>query len=152
MKNKWIVGVVLALVVIAGVAAAYVLTRPSTGTKGLSGKHIEATFLAYGIRPETAVEIKVGATIYDETGKVCFTITNVTSSPAQMDAIDSKGELRVVGHPVLKDVVIAAQSVDAKVAWAYMYGRDKILGGANVAIYGDTWKVWTRILTVHDLP
>jgi hypothetical protein len=33
-----------------------------------------------------------------------------------------------------------------------MYGRDKILGGANVAIYGDTWKVWTRILTVHDLP
>lgn len=152
MRNKWIVGVVLAIVIIAGVAAAYVLTRPSIGTKGLSGKRIEATFLAYGIRPETAAEIKMGTTIYDETGKVCFTITNVTPSPAQMDAIDSKGELRVVGHPVLKDVVITARSVDAKVAWAYMYGRDKILGGANVAIYGDTWKVWTRILTVHDLP
>jgi hypothetical protein len=152
MKNRGVVGIVLAIVIIAGVAAAYMLTRPSTGTKSLSGKHIEATFLAYGILPETAAEIKMGTTIYDETGKVCFTITNVTPSPAQMDAIDSKGELRVVGHPVLKDVVITARSVDAKVAWAYMYGRDKILGGANVAIYGDTWKVWTRILTVHDLP
>jgi hypothetical protein len=152
MRNKWVVGIVLAIVIVAGVAAAYILTRPSTGTNGLSGKHIEAAFLAYGIRPETAAQIKVGATIYDETGKVCFTITGVAPSPAQMDAIDSKGELRVVGHPVLKDVVITARSVDAKVAWAYMYGRDKILGGANVAIYGDTWKVWTRILTVHDLP
>jgi hypothetical protein len=152
MRKKAVVGIVLAIVIVAGVAAAYMLTRPSTGTTGLRGKHIEAAFLAYGIRPETAAQIKVGATIYDETGKACFTITNLTSSPAQMDAIDSKGELRVVGHPVLKDVVITAQSADAKVAWAYMYGRDKILGGANVAIYGDTWKVWTRILTVHDLP
>jgi hypothetical protein len=151
MKNKGVVGVVLAIVIIAGVAAAYMLTRPSTGTKGLSGKRIEATFLAYGIRPETAAEIKVGTFIYDETGKVCFTITSITTSPAQTDAIDSKGDLRVVGHPVLKDSVITAQSVDAKIAWAYMYGRDKILAGANVAIYGDTWKVWTRILTVHDL-
>ncbi|MFZ2412892.1 MAG: hypothetical protein WAW16_01530 [Candidatus Cryosericum sp.] len=152
MKNKWIVGVVLALVVIAGVAAAYKLTRPSTGTKGLSGKRIEATFLAYGIRPETAAEIKTGALIYDETGKACFTITGIRISPAEMDAIDSKGELRVVGHPVLKDAVITARSIDVKVAWVYMYARDKILAGANVAIYGDTWKVWTRILTVHDLP
>jgi len=152
MRNKWIVGVVLALVVIAGVAAAYKLTRPSTGAKGLSGKRIEATFLAFGIEPETAAEIKMGAPIYDETGKECFAITSVTISPAQQDAFDSKGELHIVGHPTLKDVVITAQSIDAKVAWAYIYGRDKILGGANLALYGDTWKVWTRTLTVHDLP
>jgi len=152
MRNKWIVGVVLALVVIAGVAAAYKLTRPSTGEKSLSGKRIEAKFLAFGIEPETAAEIKMGAPIYDETGKECFTITNITTSPAEEDAFDSKGELHIVGHPILKDVVITAQSIDAKVAWAYMYGRDKILGGANLALYGDTWKVWTRTLTVHDLP
>jgi hypothetical protein len=152
MRNKWIVGVVLALVIVAGVAAAYKLTRPSTGEGGLSGKRIEATFLAYGIEPETAAEIKTGSPIYDETGKKCFLITKITTQPAQMDAIDSKGELRVVGHPILKDVVITAESIDRKVAWAYMYARDKILAGANVAIYGDTWKVWTRILTVHDLP
>lgn len=152
MKNKWIIGVVLGLVIVAGVAAAYKLTRPSTGTSGLSGKHIEAVFLAYGIRPETASEIRVGSTIYDETGKVCFTITSIATSGAETDSINSKGELQVVHHPVLKDVVITAQSVDVKVAWAYIYGRDKILGGANVAIYGENWKVWTRILTVHDLP
>ena len=152
MRNKWIVGVVLALVVIAGVAAAYELTRPSTGAKGLSGKRIEAKFLAYGIEPETAAEIKMGAPIYDETGKKCFTITNITTSPAEEDAFDSQGVLHIVGHPILKDVVITAQSVDAKVAWAYMYARDKILAGANVAVYGDTWKVWARVLTVQDLP
>ncbi len=152
MRNKWIVGIVLAIVIIAGVAAAYKLTRPSTGAKGLSGKRIEATFLAYGIEPETAAEITVGTPIYNETGKKCFVITKITTSPAAEDAYDSKGELHVVGHPILKDVVITAQSVDAKVAWAYMFGTDKILAGANVAIYGDTWKVWTRILTVHDLP
>ncbi|RIE06204.1 DUF4330 family protein [Candidatus Cryosericum terrychapinii] len=152
MRNKWIVGLVLALVVVAGVVAAYKLTHPSTGAKGLSGKRIEATFLAYGIEPETAAEIKTGAPIYDETGKKCFTITNITTSPAEVDAFDSKGELHVDKHPILKDVVITAQSVDAKVAWAYMYARDKILAGANVAVYGDTWKVWTRILTVQDLP
>jgi hypothetical protein len=152
MRNKWIVGIVLAVVVTAGVAAAYKLVRPSPGAKGLSGQRIEATFLAYGIQPETAAEIKMGAPIYDETGKECFTITSITTSPAAVDAFDSKGELHVVGHPILKDVVITAQSIDAKVAWAYMYARDKILAGANVAIYGDTWKVWTRILTVRDLP
>jgi hypothetical protein len=152
MRNKWIVGVVLALVVIAGVAAAYELTRPSIGPKSLSGKRIEAKFLAYGIEPETAAEIKMGAPIYDETGKKCFTITNITTSPAEVDAFDSKGELHVDRHPTLKDVVITAQSVDAKLAWAYMYARDKILAGANVAVYGDTWKVWTRVLTVQDLP
>jgi hypothetical protein len=152
MRNKWIVGVVFALVIIAGIAAAYKLTRPSTGAKGLSGKRIEATFLAYGIQPETAAEIKMGTPIYDETGKECLAITGITTSPAEVDAFDSKGELHVVGHPILKDVVITAQSIDAKVTWAYIYGRDKILAGANLALYGDTWKVWTRVLTVHDLP
>jgi len=152
MRNKWIVGVVLALVVIAGVAAAYTLTRPSTGAKGLSGKRIEATFLAFGIEPQTAAEIKMGAPIYDETGKECLTITNITISPAKEDAFDSKGEIHVVEHPILKDVVITAQSVDTKVAWAYIFGRDKILAGASLALYGDTWKVWVRTLTVHDLP
>ncbi|MHB8071289.1 MAG: DUF4330 family protein [Candidatus Cryosericum sp.] len=152
MKNKWIVGVVLGLVIIAGVAAAYKLTRPSSGDKNLSGQRIEATFLAYGIQPETAAEIKVGTPVYDETGKKCFTITNIAMSAAAEDSYDSKGDLRVVYHPILKDVIITAQSVDVKVAWSYMYGRDKILAGANVAIYGDNWKVWTRILTVHDLP
>jgi hypothetical protein len=152
MKNKWIVGVVLGLVIIAGVAAAYKLTRPSSGDASLSGKRIEATFLAYGIQPETAAEIKTGTPIYDETGKQCFTITNVSTSAAEEDSFDSKGDIHVVYHPILKDVLITAQSVDVKVAWSYMFGRDKILAGANVAIYGDTWKVWTRILTVHDLP
>src|SRR5450756_1844624 len=152
MRNKWIVGVVLALVVIAGVAAAYKLTRPSTGAKGLSGKRIEATFLAFGIEPETAAEIKMGSPLYDETGRACFTITNITTSPAEEDAFDSQGVLHIVGHPILKDVVITAQSIDVKVAWVYIFGRDKILAGASLALYGDTWKVWVRTLTVHDLP
>jgi hypothetical protein len=152
MRNKWIVGIVLALVIIAGVAAAYKLTRPSTGAKGLSGKRIEATFLAYGIEPQTAAQIKVGAPVYDETGRACLTITNITTSPAEEDAFDSNGMLHVVGHPILKDVVITAQSIGPKVAWAYMFGTDKILAGASLALYGDTWKVWARTLTVHDLP
>jgi hypothetical protein len=152
MKNKWIVGIVLAIVIVAGVVAAYMLTRPATGTKGLSGKRIEATFLAYGIRPETAAEIKNGSAVYDETGRACFTITNIKTAPAEEDAFDSTGSIHVIEHPTLKDVIITAQSIDAKVAWSYIYGRDKILAGANVAIYGDTWKVWTRILTVSDLP
>jgi hypothetical protein len=152
MRNKWIVGIVLALVIIAGVAAAYKLTRPSTGAKGLSGKRIEATFLAYGIEPQTAAQIKVGAPVYDETGRACLTITNITTSPAEEDAFDSNGVLHVVGHPILKDVVITAQSIGPKVAWAYMFGTDKILAGASLALYGDTWKVWARTLTVHDLP
>jgi Domain of unknown function (DUF4330) len=152
MRNKWVVGVVLAIVVVTGVVAAYKLTRPSTGAKGLSGKRIEATFLAYGIRPETAAEIKMGAPVYDETGKESLTITNITISPAEEDAFDSQGVLHIVGHPILKDVVITAQSIDAKVAWAYMLGRDKILAGVSLALYGDTWKVWARTLTVRDLP
>lgn len=148
MRNKWIVGVVLALVIIAGVAAAYKLTRPSTGVH----KRIEATFLAFGIEPQTAAQIKVGTPIYDETGRECFTITSVVTSPAREDALDSKGQLHIIGHPILKDIVITAQSIAPKIAWAYMYGRDKVLAGANLALYGDTWKVWTRTLTVHDLP
>ena len=98
MKNKWIVGVILALVVIAGVAAVYKPEGPSTGTKDLSGQRIEATFLTYRLRSETAAEIKTGTPIYDETDKGYFTIGVITSSPSQTDAVDSKGELRVVGH------------------------------------------------------
>ena len=149
MRNKWIVGIVLALVIIAGVAAAYKLTRPSTG---LSHKRIEATFLAFGIEPQTAAQIKMGSPLYDETGRACFTITNITTSPAEEDTFDSQGVLHIVGHPILKDVVITAQSIDVKVAWVYMYGRDKVLAGVNLALYGDTWKVWARTLTVHGLP
>ena len=149
MRNKWIVGIVLALVIIAGVAVAYKLTRPSTG---LSRKRIEATFLAFGIEPQTTAQIKVNTPIYDETGRACFTITNITVTPAEEDAFDSNGALHVVGHPILKDVVITAQSIGPKVAWAYMFGTDKILAGANLALYGDSWKVWVRTLTVHDLP
>ena len=149
MRNKWIVGIVLALVIIAGVAVAYKLTRPSTG---LSRKRIEATFLAFGIEPQTAAQIKTGTPIYDETGRACFTITNIATSPAEEDAFDSNGVLHIIGHPILKDVVITAQSIGVKVAWAYMFGTDKILAGANLALYGDAWKVWVRTLTVHDLP
>jgi hypothetical protein len=152
MRNKWIVGIVLALVIIAGVAAAYKLTRSSKGAAGLSGKRIEATFLAFGIEPQTAAQIKVNTPIYDETGRACFTITNITMTPAEEDAFDSNGVLHVVGHPILKDIVITAQSIGPKVAWAYMFGTDKILAGANLALYGDSWKVWVRTLTVHDLP
>lgn len=151
MKNKWIVGIVLALVIVAGVAAAYRLTRPSSGPKELSGSRIEATFLAYEIQPATAAQIKEGSTIYDQTGKACFAITKVTTTPAQEVGTDSNGVLHATTHPFLKDVVITADSIGPKVAWAYMYGTDKILAGANVAIYGDFWKVWTRVLTVHDL-
>lgn len=152
MKNKWVVGVVLVLVIIAGVAAAYKLTRPSKGAAGLSGKRIEATFWAYGIRPETAAEIKAGATMYDETGTACFTITNVSSVQAEEDSFDSKGDIHVTRHPILKDLTITAQSIAPKEAWAFIYGSDKVLAGANLAIYGDTWKVWARVLTVHNLP
>ena len=116
MKNKWIVRIVLALVVVAGIAAAYKLARPSTGAKGLSGKRIEATFLAFGIEPQTAAEIKVGTPVYDEMGRACLTITNITTSPAEEDAFDSSGVLHVVGHPILKDVIITTQSIGPKVA------------------------------------
>ena len=152
MRNKWIVGIVLALVIIAGVAAAYKLTRSSKGAAGLSGKRIEATFLAFGIEPQTAAQINVNTPIYDETGRACFTITNIATSPAEEYAFDSNGVLHIIGHPILKDVVITAQSIGAKVAWVYMFGTDKILAGANLALYGDSWKVWVRTLTVHDLP
>lgn len=152
MKNKWVIGAVLALLIVAGVAVAYKLTRPSQGAKELSGKRIEATFLAYEIQPATADQIKEGSTIYDQTGKACFTITKVTVTPAQEVGLDSNGVLHATTHPILKDVVITADSIGPKVAWAYMFGTDKILAGANVAIYGDLWKVWTRVLTVHDLP
>ncbi|MEN6388236.1 MAG: DUF4330 family protein [Candidatus Cryosericum sp.] len=152
MRNKWVIGAVLALLIVAGVAVAYKLTRPSQGAKELSGKRIEATFLAYEIQPATADQIKEGSTIYDQTGKACFTITKVTVTPAQEVGLDSNGVLHATTHPILKDVVITADSIGPKVAWAYMFGTDKILAGANVAIYGDLWKVWTRVLTVHDLP
>ncbi|MCE5193260.1 DUF4330 domain-containing protein [bacterium] len=152
MRNKWVIGAVLALLIVAGVAVAYKLTRPSQGAKELSGKRIEATFLAYEIQPATADQIKEGSTIYDQTGKACFTITKVTVTPAQEVGLDSTGVLHATTHPILKDVVITADSIGPKVAWAYMFGTDKILAGANVAIYGDLWKVWTRVLTVHDLP
>ena len=152
MKNKWVVGVVFALVIVVGVAAAYKLTRPSKGAPGLSGKRIEATFWAYGIRPETAAEIKAGTTMYDETGTPAFTITNVSSVQAEEDSFDSQGGIHVTRHPILKDLTITAQSIDPKQAWVYIYGSDKVLAGANLAIYGDTWKVWARVLTVHDLP
>jgi len=152
MKNKWVTGAVLALLIVAGVAVAYKLTRPSQGAKELSGKRIEATFLAYEIQPATADQIKEGSTIYDQTGKACFNITKVTVTPAQEVGLDSNGVLHATTHPILKDVVITADSIGPKVAWAYIFGTDKILAGANVAIYGDLWKVWTRVLTVHDLP
>ncbi|MHB8106500.1 MAG: DUF4330 family protein [Candidatus Cryosericum sp.] len=152
MRNKWIVGIVLALVIIAGVAVAYKLTRSPKGAAGLSGKRIEATFLAYGIRPETAAEIKVGGTLYDETGTALLTITNVSSAQAEEDSFDSQGKIHVVRHPILKDLTITAQSIAPKEAWAFMYGADKVLAGANLAIYGDTWKVWARVLTVRNLP
>ncbi|MDO9100559.1 MAG: DUF4330 family protein [Caldisericota bacterium] len=151
MKNKWVIGAVLAVVIVAGVVAAWRLTRPDGGAPGLAGKRIEAVFLAYGIRPETAELIDVGDTIYDETGAEHFKISGVSVKPAEMDSIDDAGVLRVVGHPVLKDVIITAQSIGPKVAWAYLYGRDKILAGANLALYGDNWKVWTRALTVTNL-
>lgn len=151
MKNKWVVGVVLALLIVGGVAVAYRLTRPATGDGETSGSKIRATFLAYEVQPETAAMIKTGTPLYDETGKKCFMITGVSMTAAREVATDAEGVLHSAQHPFLKDVVITAESVDKRVAWAYIYGRDKILAGANVAIYGDNWKVWTRILTVEAI-
>ena len=151
MKNKWVVGVVLALLIVGGVAVAYRLTRPATGDGETSGSKIRATFLAYEIQPETASMIKTGTPLYDETGKKCFMITGVSMTAARDVATDAEGVLHSAQHPFLKDVVITAESVDTRIAWAYIYGRDKILAGANVAIYGDNWKVWTRILTVEAI-
>ena len=51
MKNKWVVGVVLALLIVGGVAVAYRLTRPAVGDGEASGSRIRATFLAYEIQP-----------------------------------------------------------------------------------------------------
>jgi hypothetical protein len=133
------------------VAVAYRLTRPATGDGETSGSKIRATFLAYEIQPETASMIKTGTPLYDETGKKCFMITGVSMTAAREVATDAEGVLHSAQHPFLKDVVITAESVDKRVAWAYIYGRDKILAGANVAIYGDNWKVWTRILTVEAI-
>ena len=152
MRNKWIVGIVLALVIIAGVAAAYKLTRSSKGAAGLSGKRIEATFLAYGIEPQTAAQIKVGGTMYDETGTALFTITKVDSAQAEEYSFDSQGKIHIVQHPILKDLTITAQSIAPKEAWAFMSGTDKVLAGASLALYGDTWKVWAKTLTVRNLP
>ncbi|RIE11317.1 DUF4330 family protein [Candidatus Cryosericum odellii] len=152
MRNKWIVGIVLALVIIAGVVAAYKLTRTPKGAAGLSGMRIEATFLAYGTRPETAAEINVGGTMYDETGTALFTITKVTSAQAEEDSFDSQGRIHIVQHPILKDLTITAQSIAPKESWAFMSGADKVLAGASLALYGDTWKVWAKTLTVRNLP
>lgn len=152
MKKKWVVGAVLVVVIVAVIAVAFRLTLPAPGSAELSGKRVEAVFLAYEIRPETANQIFVGSALFDENGRKCFTITDVNIRSAQETAYNSEGTAIVTPHPVLKDVTITAQSIDRKVSWAYIYGRDKILAGANVAIYGDLWKVWTRILTVTELP
>ncbi len=89
MKNKWVVGAVLIVVIMAVIVVAFKLTRPASGSAELSGKRIEAVFLAYEIRPETANQIRVGSALFDENGRKCFTITDVNVQPAQETAYNS---------------------------------------------------------------
>jgi len=152
MGKKVLISVVLVVFVLAVLLGLYKVLNPKSKEILAQGNYVEATFLAEAIRPETADMIKVGDTIYDSQGKKCFTVTDVKVVPSEAKFIYySNNSLYIENNSKLKDVYITAKSLDKKYIWAYPYGKDFIMAGAHVGIYGENWKLWVTILTVKDL-
>ncbi len=151
MLRKILLPILIFVLIIAVVLAVYKVLNPKNPEVVAKGNYIEAVFLAGNLRPEVASAIKIGDTIYDETGKKCFTVMDVKVQPAEEYNIDSNGHFVVEGHPVLKDVYITAKSLDKKYAWSYQYGRYQIMAGAHVPVYGEDWKVWTTVIKVKEV-
>lgn len=151
--KKTIVIIVLAILIISAVLVIYKLLNPKNPEILAKGNYIEATFLAEALRPEVAEMIKIGDTIYDSQGKVSMEVTGVRIEPSKAKYVYYDQNLLYVEETsILKDVYITAKSKNKKYAWAYSYGKDLIMAGAHLAVYGENWKVWTVILTVKEIP
>jgi len=152
MFKKVVIITILVVFVLAVLFGLYKVLNPKNKEIFAKGNYIEATFLAEAIREETAAMIKVGDTIYDSQGKKCFKVTDVKVEPSQTKYVYyDQNLLYVENNPKLKDVYITAKSLDKKYAWAYPYGKDLIMAGAHLALYGENWKVWVTVLTVSDV-
>jgi len=152
MGKKILISVVLVVFVLAVLLGLYKVLNPKSKEILAQGNYVEATFLAEAIRPETADMIKVGDTIYDSQGKKCFKVTDVKVVPSEAKFIYySNNSLYIENNSKLKDVYITAKSLDKKYIWAYPYGKDFIMAGVHVGIYGENWKLWVTVLTVKDV-
>lgn len=152
MYKRIFVSLVVLLLVVAILFGLYKVLNPKNKEVLAKGNYIEATFLAEAIRPETANMIKVGDTIYDSQGKKCFTVTDVKVVPSEAKYVYYDQNLLYIENvSKLKDVYITAKSLDKKYAWAYPYGKDLIMAGAHLALYGENWKLWVTVLTVNEV-
>ncbi len=152
MFKKTLVMVILVVFVIAVILGLYKILNPKDKEILAQGNYIEATFLAEAILPETAEMVKIGDTIYDSQGKKCFTVTDVKVVPSEAKYVYyDQNRLYVENTSKLKDVYIVAKSVDKKYAWAYPYGKDLIMAGAHLALYGNNWKFWVTVVTVKEV-
>lgn len=152
MFKKALVMVILVVFVIAVILGLYKILNPKDKAILAQGNYIEATFLAEAILPETADMVKIGDTIYDSQGKKCFTVTDVKVVPSEAKYVYyDQNRLYVENTSKLKDVYIVAKSVDKKYAWAYPYGKDLIMAGAHLALYGNNWKFWVTVVTVKEV-
>ncbi len=143
---------VLSLVIIGSILVLYKLLNPENKEILSKGNFIEATFLTEAVRPEVADMIKVGSTIYDSQGKESMKVVDVKVEPSKAKYVYYDQNLLYVEETsILKDVYITARSVNKKYAWAYSYGKDLIMAGAHLAVYGENWKVWTVVLTVKEV-
>lgn len=154
MIRKVVISAVLVVFLVAAVFVLYKILNPKNPQVLSQGNYVEATFLAEGIRPEVASVIKIGDTLYDSTGKKCLTVTNVKVEPTQANYVyydQNSNSLYLENNSILKDVYITAKSLDKEYVWAYSYGKDQIMAGAHLALYGKSWKVWVLVLTVNEL-
>ncbi|MEF3244969.1 MAG: DUF4330 domain-containing protein [Caldisericaceae bacterium] len=152
MFKKTLVMVILVVFVIAVILGLYKILNPKNKEILAQGNYIEATFLAEAILPETAEMVHIGDTIYDSQGKKCFTVTDVKVVPSEAKYVYyDQNRLYVENTSKLKDVYIVAKSVDKKFAWAYSYGKDLIMAGAHLALYGNNWKFWVTVVTVKEV-
>jgi len=154
VTRKVVISAVLVVFLIAAVFVLYKVLNPKNAQVLSQGNYIEATFLAEEIRPEIASAVEIGDTIYDATGKASFTVTNVKVEPTQANYFyydQNSNSLYVEKKSVLKDVYITAKSLGKEYAWAYSYGKDLVMAGAHLSVYGRNWKVWALVLTVNEL-
>jgi hypothetical protein len=153
MVKKIAIPLIVALVIISVVFVIYKLLNPANKEVLSQGNYIEAVFLAEDIRPEVANSIHIGDTIYDVNGRPSFKITNlkIEDSASRYVTYDDIGRLKTETASILKNMYIYAKSLSKKYAWAYAYGKDLIMSGAHLSVYGENWKVWTTVLTVTEI-
>jgi len=151
MVKKIIIIAVVAALIVGAVLVVYKLLNPKNAEIISKGYYIEATFLVEAIRPEIAECIKIGDTLYDSQGKASMQVTEIRTEPTKAKYVYyDQNLLYVEDNSILKDVYITAKSVSKKYAWAYAYGKDLIMSGAHLAVYGENWKVWAIVLTVKE--